>query len=296
MTVCSFRAARETDRQAFLALAEDAGSEPDDANALWDSWMADQACEVTIGEMDGEPVAIGNVVALGAREGWLELQHIDSGHRQQGLTLALTAYQIDLAQKSELRLLRWAVSSGNAAAQRVASKLGFHRVAVWGSFVAEHFGLGAPELTPLDERHYSQVQNWLGKSPIFRTTGSLFEQGGRWQELTGKAMHAILAAGQAVGLISEDGRLTAFAILSRDCGTLPRGASPSHCQSGYVDGEWGSLERLALALRGHGAKDSREQTRVMLPGEPTVRGIFQAAGYREESDGRDLWIYERLLV
>ena len=71
---------------------------------------------------------------VGAREGWLALQRISPAHRQQGLTLALTTYQADRAQKAELRVLRWAVNSANTAGQRVAAKVGFHRVAVWGPF------------------------------------------------------------------------------------------------------------------------------------------------------------------
>ncbi len=295
MSACSFRPAQETDRQAIVTLVQEMPG-GGIADALWEAWLADDQCEVAVGEMDGEIVALGRVAVVGAREGWLGLQQIDPGHRQQGVTLGLTSYQADRAQKAELRVLRWGVSSANTGAQRVASKLGFHRVAVWGAFVAEHFGTGAPNLTTLDERHYSHVQNWLGRSAIFRTSGSLFEQVGSWQELTGKKMHALLAAGQVMGLTGEDGAVPAFAILSAGSSSCPGAVPADVCRVGYVDGEWMSLQSLALALRGHAARDSQEQVRVMLTGEPTVRGIFQAAGYREETDGRDLWIYERLLA
>ena len=55
---------------------------------------------------------------------------------------------------------------------------------------------------------------------------------------------------------------------------------------GYVDGEWKSLQHLALALRGHAARENQPSIRVMLPCEPTLRGIFQAAGFHEEQESR----------
>ena len=84
-----------------------------------------------------------------------------------------------------------------------------------GAVLSEHLGAGAPDLTILTERHYSVIQNWLGRSSILRASGGLFAQGGSWQELTGKKMHALLAAGQVLGLTDETAGVAAFAILER---------------------------------------------------------------------------------
>ncbi len=56
------------------------------------------------------------------------------------------------------------------------------------------------------------------------------------------------------------------------------------------------IETLALALRGHAGREAQANIRIMLTGEPTLRGIFQAAGFREDPESRDLWIFERLLA
>jgi hypothetical protein len=211
--------------------------------------------------------------------------------------IASRAYQTDRAQKTELRVLRWPVGAANAAAQRVASKIGFHRVTVCGPVVSEGLGAGAPALTTLDERHYSAIQNWLGRSSILRASGGLYAHGGCWQELTGNKMHALLAAGQVAGLPGANGGIAGFAILDRrllpDCGGAE---TENECHIGYVDGEWQALPRMALALRGYAASAGQPNVRIMLAGEPTLRGIFQSAGFREDAEARDLWIFERLLA
>jgi hypothetical protein len=296
MSLCCFRPARESDRASVLTLTRELPSGAAVTDAVWDCWLADVESEVTVGELDGELVAFGRVAMLGATEGWLELQQISQAHRHQGLTLALTGYQAERAHKAELRVLRWAVSSANSAGQRVAAKVGFHRVGVWSPFISEHLGAGAPDLAVLDERHYSPIQNWLGRSSLLRASGGLFAQGWRWQELTGKKMHLLLAGGQVVGFAGGDGGVSAFAILSAGISGCADSALPDECPVGYVDGEWKSLQQLALALRGHAARAARASIRIMLTGEPTLRGIFQAAGFREESESRDFWIYERLLT
>ncbi|MDP3047398.1 MAG: GNAT family N-acetyltransferase [Chloroflexota bacterium] len=296
MSLCCFRPARETDREAVLSLARETPCSAGLTGALWECWLADEEGEITVGEVDGELIALGKVTVVGAREGWLELQQIAQAHRQQGLTLALTAYQADRAQKVELRVLRWAVSSANTAGQRVAAKVGFHRVAVWGPSISEHLGAGAPDLSVLEERHYSAILNWLGWSSILRASGGLFAQGGSWQELTGKKMRSLLAASQVVGLTGDNGGVAAFAILSTGVSGCVGAGAAGECQVGYVDGEWKSLLQLALALRGHAGRDAQAKIRVMLTGEPTLRGIFQAAGFQEDPESRDLWIFERLLA
>jgi hypothetical protein len=296
MSACIFRLARPGDLEAVLALARETPRTAGLTGALWDSWLADEEADVTVGELDGELVALGKVAVVGAREGWVELQQIAQAHRQQGLTLALTIYQTERAQKVELRVLRWAVRSANTAGQRVAAKVGFHRVGVWGPFISDRLGIGAPELTVLDERHYSAVQNWLGRSSIVRASGGLFAQGCCWQELTGKKLHALLAAGQVVGFKGEDREVTAFAVLSAAVSGCAGTESADACQIGFVDGEWRSLHQLALALRGHSGREVQTSVSIMLTAEPTLRGIFQAAGFREDGESRDLWIFERLLA
>ena len=109
-------------------------------------------------------------------------------------------------------------------------------------------------------------------------------------------MHSLLAAGQVVGLTGDNGGVAAFAILSTGVSGCVGAGAAGECQVGYVDGEWKSLLQLALALRGHAGRDAQAKIRIMLTGEPTLRGIFQAAGFREDSDSRDLWIFERLLA
>jgi hypothetical protein len=296
MSICLFRPACATDRDAALLLARETPGSPSLSDALWECWLANEEAEVTVGELDGRIVALGKVAVIGAREGWIGTQLISAAHRQQGLTLALTAYQADRAQEAELRVLRWAVSSANAAGQRVASKVGFHRIAVWGPLVSEHLGAGAPELTVLGERHYSAIQNWLGRSPIVRASGGLFALGASWLELSGRKMHSLLATNQVVGLTGANGGVTAFAILGAGDSGGVGAARPDECQVGYVDGEWKSLQQLALGLRGHAAREAYASIRIMLPDEPTLRGIFQAAGFREDPEARDLWVFERLLA
>jgi hypothetical protein len=192
--------------------------------------------------------------------------------------------------------LRWAVRSANTSGQRIAAKLGFHRVGVWGPFMAERLGTGAPDLAVLDERHYSAIQNWLGRSSIARASGGLFAQEGSWQELTGKEMHALLAGGQVVGFEGEGRGVSAFAILSAKVASCPDADADTAPQIGYVDGEWESLLNMALALRGLASKEAQSGINIMLNCEPTLRGIFQSAGFRESAESRDLWIYERLLA
>jgi hypothetical protein len=296
VSACSFRPACETDREAVLSLANETPGDCRVTETVWEYWLADEQGEVTVGETDGELVVLGRVSVVGAWEGWLALQRISPAHRQQGLSLALTTYQIERARKDELRVLRWAVSSANAAGQRAASKSGFHRVAVCGPLVSDHLCAGAPDLTVLTERHYSVIQNWLGRSCILRASGGLFAQGARWEELTGKKMHALLAAGQVVGLTDESAGVAAFAILSPGVSPAEGAGLGEECRVGYVDGEWRSLQHLAMALRGFAAREDQPSIRVMLTAEPTLRGAFQAAGFREEQESHDLWIFERLLT
>jgi RimJ/RimL family protein N-acetyltransferase len=296
MSACIFRPARPTDFHEALELFREAPASVDLTDALWECWLADEELEVVVGELDGEIVALGKVVVVGAREGWVELQRIAQTHRQQGLTLALTTYQVDRARKVELRVLRWAVRSVDTAGQRVAAKIGFHRVGVWAPFVSERLGTGAPDLTVLDERHYSAIQNWLGRSSIARASGGLFAQGCWWEELTGKKMHVLLGNGQVVGFEGERREVPAFAIVSSGGSGCVDTESLDAFRVGYADGEWKSLHQLALALRGHASKEAQTSIQILLTGEPTLRGIFQAAGFREDAESRDLWIFERLLA
>jgi hypothetical protein len=296
MTVCSFRPAIETDLPAVLTLAGEAGGSANLASALWERWLAGEEGELTVGEMDGEVVALGKLGVVGDREGWLDLQYIAQVHRQQGLTLALTTYQTEQAAKAELRVLRWAVGSGNTAGQRIAAKAGFHRVAVCAPFISEPLGAGAPTLTVLSERHYSSIQNWLGRSSILRACGGLCATGCRMQDLTGKLMHALLSAGQVVGLAAAEGSVAAFAILGGAASETCGAGAVAKCQVGYLDGEWKSLQQISLALRGLAWRQAQSSIRIMLTDEPTLRGILQSAGFREEQESRSLWIYERVLA
>ena len=292
MTFCLCRPACAADREAVLSFTAKTWEWGDYIPHVWDAWLADAQGALSVAEADDRVVAVGKLSLVASREGWLEGHRVDPDYRKQGISLAFTAYQVDLARRMELRVLRLATGSTNVAVQRVAAKLGFHRVATFAPYVAEALGTGAPTLTALTEAHYSAVQNWLGRSSIYRAAAGLCAQGWSWQELTGKRVRACLAAGQVMGMLKADGSVAAFAIL----GSRGEASEPERgLQLGYVDGEVAALEDLALAVRGLAAGSTPPEARLMLLDEPTLRGIFQSAAFRDDFDGRALWVFEKLL-
>jgi len=292
VTRCVFRPARPGDGAAVLAFTSHTWEWGDYIADVWQTWLADPEGELCVGELDDRVVAVGKLSLLASREGWLEGQRVDPAFRQQGIALALTGYLTERAQQLELRVLRLATHSANTAVHRIAARLGYHRVATVAPFASDGLGAGAPTLAVLQENHYSEIQNWLGRSPILRAAGGLFGRGWAWQELTAKRVHGLLAEGQVLGLLGPQGGLRAFAVL----GSRGRLGEPMEgLEVGYVDGDWRALEDLALGLRGAAVARGADTVHLMLIDEPTLRSVFQAAGFRNELEGRDLWVYERVL-
>lgn len=292
MTACTFRPACAADREAVFAFTAKTWDWGDYLPQVWDVWLADAQGALTVALADGRVVAVGKLSIVGSREGWLEGHRVDPNFRQQGISLAFTAYQVELARRLELRVLRLATGSSNSAVHRVAARLGFHRVAVFAPLVAEALGTEAPELTILSESHYSAVQNWLGRSSIYRACAGLCSEGWSWRELTAKHVRASLAAGAVVALFRPDGSVAAFGLRGSRAET---GEPERGLHLGYVDGEASVLGDLALALRALAASASPPEVRLMLVDEPTLRGIFQAAAFRPDSDGHGLWVFEKVL-
>lgn len=290
MTTCVCRPARPEDRDTVLAFAANTWAWGDYLPQVWDAWLADPQGELSVGEVEGQVVAVGKLSILAGREGWLEGHRVHPAFRQQGISHAFTAYQVERARQMELRVLRLATRSSNVAIHRVAAHLGFHRLAVFAPYVADALTGAATSLVTLNSWHYGDIMNWLGRSPLYRAGAGLFAQGWTWQELTGKKVRELLAAGQIVGLPKANGTMAAFAILGTGAHHGDEGL-----QVGYVDGEWEYLESLALSLRSLAATIRLPSVTLMLLDEPTLRGIFQSAGFRNGLEGHDLWIYEKVL-
>jgi hypothetical protein len=189
-----------------------------------------------------------------------------------------------------MRVIRTAVDSSETRYHRSLGQLGFHRVSVSSIFISDGLCEGAPRTEPFNERHYSEIQNLLGRSSLLRTCAGLICLEGRWVELSGKQCRDLLASGSICGLRSAEGRLDAFAIEARH---RQAGETGTTMEYSLVDGNWQSHGRLAMGLRG--LSSGPDSVLVRLPDEPTVRGTFQSAGFRPAVEGRETWLFELCL-
>lgn len=290
MNPTSIHPATTQDREAILALLSNADRARADGSAPWDDWETEGVGETYAALVDGQVVGAGNLSVLASRQGWLDLPPTHPSFRQLGIRMALASFLSERARKQELRVLRTAAGSWETRYHRSLGLLGFHRVSVSSIFVSDGLCQGAPPIERFDERQYSDVQNLLGRSPLLRTCAGLTCLDGRWLELTGKQCRELLASGSIWGVRSSRGNVNAFALESqvRQTGDL----NPA---TGFalVDGNWQALGPLAMGIRGLSAGSTR--VTVRLPDEPTVRGIFEAAGFQPETEGRETWLFELCL-
>lgn len=287
MTPTLIRPVTAHDREAVLALLGSADGECAEMRVLWDSWQAEDAGETFVAEVEGQVAGAGNLSLLPSRQGWLALPPTHPSFRQLGIRLALAAFLSSRARQQELRVLRTGVGASETRFHRSLGQLGFHRVSVSSLFVSDGLCEGAPRLERFDDRQYSDVQNLLGRSSLLRTCAGLICLDGRWLELSGKHCREMLARGSVCGLVTDTGRVDVFAVEGRP---RPAGDACPTCEFSMVDGNWQSLGRLAMAIRG--LTSGPDTARVRLPDEPTVRNCFTAAGFRPEPDGRETWIFE----
>ncbi|NOZ05774.1 MAG: GNAT family N-acetyltransferase [Chloroflexi bacterium] len=282
------RPARPSDRDPVLAFCEHTWAEHGDYIAdVWDKWMADQEGHFLVGELAGQPVAIGKITVLRPGEIWLEGMRVAPELRGQGIAMAFMEQQQPYLAQTRPHVIRLATSSNNIAIHHIMSKRGFQHVATF-----EHVRASAarrettPAPDPLSRADAPSIEEILNRSASFASAHRLYARGWQWAELPPERLEAHLQAGEVFGYRRDDGIVAAFAILLHSL------AESSRLWMGLIDGDPDVVVRLAQALRGQAAATSEQEVAGFVPAHSIWPATLEQAGYQREKD-MSFWIFER---
>jgi RimJ/RimL family protein N-acetyltransferase len=198
------RPAREADREAVLAFTANTWEHGDYIGRIWDTWMADSAGVLLVGELDGQPVALTMVSCLTAGVDWYEGIRVAPEQRQRGLARAMLHYCIhDLARQRGVQTLRFFTASENTAMQRLAASLGFRTIAQMAVYHADALNGSAPALQTLPLHTLPTLEQMLHASPLLEQSGGLYTHDWRCERLSRERLHHHLQQGEVVAAATE---------------------------------------------------------------------------------------------
>jgi len=282
------RPARPSDREPVLAFCEHTWAEHGDYIAdVWDEWMGDQEGHFLVGDLAGQPVAIGKITVLSPGEIWLEGMRVAPELRGKGIAKFFMERQQPFLEQTHPRVIRLATSSNNVAIHHLMGRRGYQHVATFEHIHAPVTGSEtAPALQPLALADAPGLAEMLDRSNSFASAHHLYAQGWRWAELHREQLETHLQKGEVAGLCHDDGTIAAFAILPHSAEETGR------LWIGLIDGEPDSAARLAHALRGQAATTSKKEVAGFVPTPSPWPAVLEQSGYQREED-MNFWIFER---
>ncbi len=282
------RPAQPADREPVLGFCEHTWAEHGDYIAdVWDEWIGEQEGHFLVGELFGNPVAIGKITVLSPGEVWLEGMRIAPNVRRKGIATAFMREQQPFLAQTHPRVIRLATSSNNVAIHHLMGKRGYRHVATFEHIHAPATGSETtPALQPLSPADAPSIAEILDRSNSFASAHHLYAQGWRWAELHREQLDAHLQDGEVAGLRHDDGTVAAFAILPHSL------EEASRIWMGLTDGEPDAVVRLARALRRLAAATPEQEVAGFVPANSICSVALGQAGYQREKN-MSFWIFER---
>lgn len=251
------RVARAEDADGMREITRTVWDGDDYVPFVWDRWLRGHNGSLLVATQDGQVVGLQHVEVQPDGGAWLEGIRVAEAVRGQGVGEALVERGVSWAREMGCPAARLAVSSENAASNRLSEKTGFR---VTGRFRgmkagAETFGVESIAVRlaqPFDDEAIIDLLEIAGY-----TYPATYTEGWTAYRLTRKrlrlllAMHAVLVAG---GVSPE---AVAIATASNDRPSL---------RLGLVAGSPAGIRAIGLWLR-----DAAQSARI-----PTVRGTLAA--------------------
>lgn len=279
----TIRPARAADKDSVLAFTRHTWDWGDYIPEAWDAWLGDARGELTVAELDGQPVAMAMCSLASANEGWLQGLRVHPDFRRHGIAMQLTTYQLDWLRRRGATVGRLAVFVTNAASQSLVARMGFRHVTTFGE---REQPAAAPQETgtravTLGEADAPGAWAWLTASPTWQAAAGLWANGWTWQRLTYDALADQARRGNVLGVRSAGGwGALAVALLDHDGQHI-----------GYADGAGEAIAELARALSTRGWQAKEQHNLALLPPVQALEAAFEQAGYAPETGGSAMLIY-----
>ncbi len=267
----TFRAARVQDKTRVLEITAHTWENGDYISEVWDRWLANPQGELTVVEADGNVVAVAKLTILGPDEAWLEGLRVDQNYRQHGIGKAMHHYQIALARRLGVRIVRYATGHNNVASHRIAAGNGFRQVASFSAELQADIDQTAPLPGVLAVGDWPALCAALADAVFAPLAGGLYECNWKWYNLSQERLRAHLEAGQVVGLW-QAGCLAAWAIVDVSSWT-------ERLCIDYIEGSADALPSLASGLRGYAGHLGKEGVEINAFEDERLLGALEAAGY-----------------
>jgi GNAT superfamily N-acetyltransferase len=286
------RPARPADRAAVMAISAQIWDGDDYIPAVWDSWLADPHGGFLVATLRGRVVALGKLTCHAAGQWWLEGMRVDPRYRGRGLARRMHEYQVALADRLDLGIIRFATGGDNAPMHHLGEQTGFRRVGRYARLTAPAAapGEGVPALEPFRRADLAELDAFLRRSPRLRADAGLYSAGWVFYPLTAERLARFVRARTALGWRDEAGRIRAVVLVSNS-----REGRRLHVDFADVrPRRLHSLAALGLALRALARRRRRTDVYAELPaGSPWERAWRRAGFDYEWGAGEELWIFER---
>ena len=279
------RPARPEDRPAMERICAHTWDSGDYIQEVWEYWLAGEDGPLLVAELGAYGVvSLNKVTHQPAGQFWLEGMRVDPDYRGRGVARRCLDWNLAYARERGGRVVRLGTGDYNTAVHTMVARVGMERVtrAVLRTAEALPDGRRPVVLRPGDA---DRVARFWQQSPVLGVAAGLYSRDGAGQELSAEQLAAMLPRGEVVAEVVPDGTLAAVA-------TIHHHPDDDELWVGIADGEPGSVQALALAIRAEAAEAGARVARVMLPDVPWLREVFQAAGYGPDDWDGELWIFE----
>lgn len=284
------RPARAADKERVLAFCQGTWDWGDYIAYVWDDWLSSPRGRLLVGEIDGEPVAVCRAALPTPSEGWLEGLRVDPSRRGAGIGLEMSRACLAAALDLGASVVRFATRSDNHPIHRIASELGYTRVASYVLASASPDPGDGPPSIELSASGAATAGVGLVGSETYRQTAGLVWEGWSCRKLTLEELDHRRSADEVFVLPADSPAALAVARID------VREVALEIDYLGEV-GPWRestdeSIVHLALGLRGLAASRGLARIEAKIPELERVLSAIRRAGFEQTSDFGALWVFQ----
>jgi len=147
---------------------------------VWQDWLNDYGCFLTVAEYDGQIVGIGRLTQLSPDEWWLEGLRIRPQYQGRGFASHLHQYILSYWERKAGGTIRLGTASTRKKVHHLCEKNGFSRIAEFTLYKATALNQVVTSCRHLTLDEDQLAVDLISESPLIKLSHGLMDHGWEW--------------------------------------------------------------------------------------------------------------------